>query len=156
MPTTTSKITPEWMAAEKTRLTERVSNARAALAEFEAFERVMARSGGKMTGAKTPAALPAAVPARRRGRPAKATATASKAAKAKAGEFKLGEACCAIVAKHPNGCSPAQITAALKSEYGQTYRPNHIGIALQREKRGGRLQERSGNWYTPDAARIAA
>jgi hypothetical protein len=61
-----------------------------------------------------------------------------------------------VVAKYPNGITAPQIMAALKSDYGLTPRPNHLGIALQRHSRAGRLQERGGAWYTPGAIAKAA
>jgi hypothetical protein len=30
-----------------------------------------------------------------------------------------------------------------------TVRPNHLGIALQRHRRGGRLENRDQRWYLP-------
>jgi hypothetical protein len=33
-----------------------------------------------------------------------------------------------------------------------TVRPNHLGIALQRHRRAGRLESRDSRWYLPQAA----
>jgi len=35
-------------------------------------------------------------------------------------------------------------------------RPNHLGVALQRHRRGGRLSERDGGWSMADGANEAA
>jgi hypothetical protein len=33
-----------------------------------------------------------------------------------------------------------------------TVRPNHLGIALQRHRRDGRLENRDQRWYLPPSA----
>jgi hypothetical protein len=33
-----------------------------------------------------------------------------------------------------------------------TVRPNHLGAALQRHRRAGRLENRDQRWYLPSAA----
>jgi hypothetical protein len=35
---------------------------------------------------------------------------------------------------------------------GMTVRPNHLGIALQRHRRAGRLENRDQRWYLPASA----
>ncbi len=41
--------------------------------------------------------------------------------------------------------TPNEILAKLSTEYGLTARPNHLGIALQRHRRAGRLQQDDAN-----------
>jgi hypothetical protein len=40
----------------------------------------------------------------------------------------------------------------LSREFGMTVRPNHLGIALQRHRRAGRLENRDQRWYLPSSA----
>ena len=40
----------------------------------------------------------------------------------------------------------------LSREFGMAVRPNHLGIALQRHRRAGRLENRDGHWYLPHSA----
>jgi hypothetical protein len=37
----------------------------------------------------------------------------------------------------------------LSKEFGMTVRPNHLGIALQRHRRAGRLESRDSRWFLP-------
>jgi hypothetical protein len=129
----------------------------AELGEFETAERVFARYGGTKqvaTGA-----------GKRRGRPAKtktgeapmqsdATKTSRRARKpaaAKSGSptgLSLAAATLQAVAGYPMGANSAQILNSLKA-LGFTPRPNHLGIALQRHKRAGRLRQEGGLWVHP-------
>jgi len=34
----------------------------------------------------------------------------------------------------------------LSSQFGLQVRPNHLGMALQRHRRAGRLEQRDGRW----------
>ena len=51
-----------------------------------------------------------------------------------------------------------QVTAAnevlsyLAREFWITVSPNHLGIALQRHRRAGRLENRDQRWYLPPSA----
>ena len=111
------------------------------LGELEATERVLARySKGtqlKQTdSARTPAtATKAAAPARRRGRPPTTTA---KAAGGKRSSSNLGDQVLALA----TGKTQQEIAAACKGA-----RPNHVGVALSRHKRAGRIEERGGKLY---------
>jgi hypothetical protein len=40
----------------------------------------------------------------------------------------------------------------LSRELGMTVRANHLGIALQRHRRAGRLDSRDSRWYLPKPA----
>lgn len=165
MPTATTNNIAQAMAAERTRLTERIGKLQAdieklqaELAGFDTVERVMTRFGVKTpaTPARTGAA---AASGKRRGRPVGSTKTPKARSTSATGGITLGVACQNVVAKYP-GFTPAQIMASLKSEYGLTPRPNHLGIALQREHRARRLQVQgtgpTAMWYTPAAFAKAA
>ena len=111
------------------------------LSELEATERVLARySKGtqlrQSASARTPAtATKAAAPARRRGRPPTTTA---KAAGGKRSSSNLGDQVLALA----TGKTQQEIAAACKGA-----RPNHVGAALSRHKRAGRIEERDGKLY---------
>ena len=45
-----------------------------------------------------------------------------------------------------NNASAAQIREYLAEHFGMQVRPNHLGMALQRHRRAGRLQEADGRW----------
>ena len=120
--------------AQREKLTGRLS-------ELEATERVLARySKGtqlkQTASARTPAtAAKAAAPARRRGRPPTTTA---KAAGGKRSSSNLGDQVLALA----TGKTQQEIAAAC-----QGARPNHVGAALSRHKRAGRIEERDGKLY---------
>ena len=111
------------------------------LGELQATERVLARySKGtqlkQTASARTPAtAAKAAAPARRRGRPLTTTA---KAAGGKRSSSHLGDQVLALA----TGKTQQEIAAACKGA-----RPNHVGAALSRHKRAGRIEERDGKLY---------
>jgi len=35
----------------------------------------------------------------------------------------------------------------LSREFGLQVRPNHLGMALQRHRRAGRIEQRDGRWW---------
>jgi hypothetical protein len=111
------------------------------LAELEATERVLARySKGtharKAASARTPTtATKAAAPARGRARPPTTTA---RAAGGKRNSSNLGDQVLALA----TGKTQQEITAACKGA-----RANHVGAALARHKRAGRIEERDGKLY---------
>jgi len=45
-----------------------------------------------------------------------------------------------------NEASAEQIREHLSSQFGMQVRPNHLGMALQRHRRAGRLEQRDGRW----------
>ena len=116
------------------------------LSELEATERVLARysRGGqanRMTSRNKPttatkAAAPAQSGRRRR------TATA-KSASGDRGSPSLGDQILALAI----GKTQQEITAACKGA-----RPNHVGMALARHKRAGRVEERDGKLYAAQSA----
>jgi addiction module HigA family antidote len=77
----------------------------------------------------------AAAPARQRGR---RRATTPKPAAGKRGLPSLGDQVLALA----TGMTQQEITAACKGA-----RPNHVGVAIARHKRAGRIEERDGKLY---------
>ena len=115
------------IAAARQRLTERlakldVERAKLAdeLAELEAAERVIAR----FTRAR---------PGPRRARHASG--------------LSLGEATLQAVAAHDGGASAAELRTFLAEQLAMAVRANHLGMALQRHRRAGRLEQRELLWY---------
>jgi len=111
------------------------------LSELEAAERVLARYGNNTQRAKTAAARTstaankAAAPTRGRGR---RPTTTAKPAGGKRGSSNLSDRVLALA----TGKTQQEITAACKGA-----RPNHIGVAIARHKRAGRIEERDGKLY---------
>ncbi len=107
------------------------------LSELEAAERVLARySKGtqvkRTASARTPStATKAAAPAR--GRKRQRTATGGKHSSLSLSDQVLSLA---------TGKTQLEITAACKGA-----RPNHVGAAIARHKRAGRIEERGGKLY---------
>ena len=110
------------------------------LGELEATERVLARyskgAPARRTGsAKTLTAVKAAAPAQSRRRP---RTTAAKSAVRGATTPSLGDQILALA----NGKTQQEIAAACNG-----VRANHVGIAIARHKRAGRIEERDGKLY---------
>jgi len=111
------------------------------LSELEAAERVLTRySKGtgprKTASANTPTtSTTAAAPTRSRERP---RTRAVKPADVKRSSLSLGDQVLALA----TGKTQQEITAACKGA-----RPNHVGMALARHKRAGRIEERDGKLY---------
>jgi hypothetical protein len=110
------------------------------LRELEAAERVLARyskgtPAGKTAAAKTPttATKAAAAPRQRHQRP-----RAEEPAGRKRTSSTLGDQVLAFA----NGKTQQEIAAACKGA-----RPNHVGAAIARFKRAGRIEERDGKLY---------
>jgi hypothetical protein len=133
---------------EKQRITEALARVDAQrekltgqLEELEATERVLARySKGaptrKAASAKTPtAATKSATRARPGGRSRTATA---KAAGGQRSSPSLSDQVLALA----TGKTQQEITALCKDA-----RPNHVGAAIARHKRAGRIEERDGKLY---------
>ncbi len=130
--------------AERARLAEQ-------LTELEAAERVLSRLGqphaqtsqrgrrarkvasGKVTKAAAPRR------GRRRVQRGRATATAVTG-------LSLGDATLRAVSAHGESPSAEQVREYLAREFGTQVRPNHLGMALQRHRRAGRLVQRNGRW----------
>ena len=139
------------IAEAKQRISERLARLdadRAKLAEqlneLEIAERVLSRFGKVET-----------VAARRRGRPAKAAPAAPVAPPRPAQPpqgLSLSDAALQAVQRHPEGLSAGDLLDFLTRELGMTVRPNHLGIALQRHRRAGRLDNRDKLWFPPQSA----
>jgi hypothetical protein len=126
---------------EKQRVSEALSHVDAQrvklagqLSELEAAERVLARySKGTTTTAK------AATAARSRGRPRN---TIAKTAVSKRSSPSLADQVLALA----TGKTQQEIAAACEGA-----RPNHVGMAIARHKRAGRIEERDGKLYRTKA-----
>lgn len=148
------------IAAQRQKLAERLARVDAErvklveqLAELEAAERVLsrltptkatsprrARRERKAEGAKT-----VSVPVRRGAGRGKRKAAAKPA-------LPLGDATLRAVEMLGNDVSAEQIRLYLGKEFGMQVRPNHLGMALQRHRRGGRLNEHAGSWSMVQAS----
>ena len=113
------------------------------LSELEVAERVLTRFGRGDTAER-----------RRRGRPAR-TAPAPAAARSRgraahpAQAVSLSDATLRAVQAHGDGATASEVLSYLAREYGMAVRPNHLGIALQRHRRAGRLESRDSRWFLP-------
>jgi hypothetical protein len=111
------------------------------LVELEATERVLARyskgfGARKTASARTPmTATNAAAPAQAGGRP---RSTTTKPAGGKRSSPSLTDQVLALA----TGKTQQEIAAACKGA-----RPNHVGAAISRHKRAGRIEERDGKLY---------
>jgi hypothetical protein len=120
------------------------------LEELEIAERVLSRFG-----------MPQPAERRRRGRPARVVSapagerrTPRAAAKA-ANAPSLSDATLQAVGAHGEGATAAEVMTYLSRELGMSVRPNHLGIALQRHRRAGRLENRDQRWFLPRSAPAA-
>jgi len=127
----------------------------AQLNELEVAERVLTRFGKAVTTER-----------RRRGRPARTatprTATAPTPARGRARAAQsaqtvsLSDATLRAVQAHGEGASPSEVLSYLAREFGMQVRPNHLGIALQRHRRAGRLETRDSRWFMPHQSSMTA
>jgi len=151
MPTTTPTILDQ-ISAEKTKVSERLARLdtdRAKIAtqllDLETAGRVMARvsktpSARRSTSAAAAEAKPSTA-TRGRGRPPKAVTT--KSTRREPSAPSLGERVLALA----TGKTRQELYVACPTD-----RPNHVGMAVQRHIRAGRIQERDGKLYaTPTA-----
>lgn len=145
------------IAQERQRIAERLARVDAEraklaeeLAELEAAERVLSRFGQPRSqpgrrGRRVRVA--AAAPMKRRGRE---RGRSRGAAPAKS-RPSLGDATLRAVSAHPQGASADEVRTYLSREFGLQVRPNHLGMALQRHRRAGRLEQRDGRWSARSA-----
>jgi hypothetical protein len=63
--------------------------------------------------------------------------------------ISLGDATLRAVRAHANGASTDALLKHLSRRFGMTVRPNHLGGALHRHQRAGRLENRDQRWYLP-------
>ena len=113
------------------------------LNELEIAERVLTRFG-RTAGT---------VERRRRGRLARTAPVAPEAPRARrrrqAPKMALRDAVLRAVEAHRGGATANDVLGYLSREFSMTVRPNHLGMALQRHRRGGRLELRDQRWYVP-------
>jgi hypothetical protein len=120
--------------AERAKLSDQLN-------ELEIAERVLARIGRVVTTERS-----------RRGQPTR-TAPAPVAARggARAAQpaltVSLSDATLRAVRAYGEGATPSEVLSYLAREFGMRVRPNHLGIALQRLRRAGRLETRGSRWY---------
>jgi hypothetical protein len=143
-PTTVDQIT-----SEKMNLSKRLAHLDAArekipaqLADLETAERVLTRVSktppGRRPRSASTAEAKAAIAARGRGRPPTSNTAKSAGRDRRAQNPSLGERVLTLA----TGKTPRELYAACPSD-----RPNHVGIAVQRHIRAGRIQERDGKLY---------
>jgi hypothetical protein len=153
MLTTTPTILDQ-ISAEKTKISERLARLdtdRAAVAtrltDLETAERVLSRVSKTPPARRTTSAAAAEAKAptasRGRGRPPRAAASASTSAGRKSSAPSLGERVLALA----TGRTRPELYLACPND-----RPNHVGIAVQRHLRAGRIQERDGKLFATSPA----
>jgi hypothetical protein len=142
------------MSQEKQRISERIERLdaerekmSAQLNELEIAERVVKRFGGKAgTTGK-----------RRRARPATQTGPAAGGERRARGNrqaptMSLSDATLKAVHAHDEGATAGEVLNYLSRKFGMTVRPNHLGMALQRHRRAGHLENRNQRWHLPLSA----
>jgi hypothetical protein len=136
------------MGQERQRISERLARLDAEreklsgqLNELEIAERVLARFGRKTVAAEK----------RGGARSAKTAPAAGVKRRARGGQqvpgMSVSDATLKAVQAHGEGANAKQILDYLSQEFGMTVRPNHLGMALQRHLRAGRLENRDQRWY---------
>jgi hypothetical protein len=129
--------------AERSKLQDRLN-------ELEIAERVLSRFGkqrgetqrrGRPAGSQSKKASgngesPGIIPARRQ-----------RTARPEAQVVPLGEATLRAVQAHSGGVSADAVRDYIAKQFGLTVRPNHLGMALQRHRRAGRLEIRDSRWH---------
>ena len=122
--------------AERAKLSDQLN-------ELEIAQRAVRRFGDKAVATK-----------KRSGVPAPKTAPTVDAQRTAQGgqqpqSISLGDATLRAVRAHANGASSDALLKHLSRRFGMTVRPNHLGGALHRHQRAGRLENRDQRWYLP-------
>ena len=111
------------------------------LNELEIAERILTRFGGTAEATEK----------RRRGRRARTAPAAGGQRSARGGQqaptVSLSDVILKAVQAHEEGAAANDVLSYLAQEFGMLVRPNHLGIALQRHRRAGRLENRDQRWY---------
>jgi hypothetical protein len=135
---------------EKRRITEqltRLDAERAKLSdqlnELEIAQRAVRRFGDKAVATKKRIRVPAPKTG-----PTVGTERAAQGGQQAQG-ISLGDATLRAVRAHANGASTDALLKHLSRRFGMTVRPNHLGGALHRHQRAGRLENRDQRWYLP-------
>jgi len=127
------------LEAERTKLSDQ-------LAELEVAERALKRFGGKEVAAEK----------QKRGHASKTAPAAVAKPRPRGGQpvpsASLGEATLKAVRAHTKGASADEVRKYLSRKFGLTVRPNHLGSALQRHRRAGRLENRYERWFASPSA----
>jgi len=155
MPTTPPTILDQ-ISAEKTKISGRLARLDAdratvatQLTDLETAERVLTRVSktppARRSTSTTATEARASTATRGRERPPKAAA--NKSAERKPSGPSLGERVLALA----TGKTRLELYAVCPSD-----RPNHVGMAVQRHIRAGRIQERDGKLYATPTAREQA
>jgi hypothetical protein len=151
MPTTTPTILDQ-ISAEKTKISERLvrldadrAKIASQLTDLETAERVLARVNktppARISTSAAAAGANASTATRDRGRPPKAATI--KSTRREPSAPSLGERILALATRKTR----QELYVACPTD-----RPNHVGMAVQRHIRAGRIQERDGKLYaTPTA-----
>ncbi len=137
---------------EKQKISERLARLDAERAklgdqlnELEVAERVLTRFGKAVTTEK-----------RRRGRPSRTAPAPAAERRSRSAQpahtVSLSDATLRAVQAHGEGATASEVLGYLSRELGMTVRPNHLGIALQRHRRAGRLETRDSRWFMPQQA----
>jgi len=66
--------------------------------------------------------------------------------------LSLSDASLKAVQAHSNGADANEVLNYLTRKFGMKVRPNHLGMALQRHRRAGRLENRDQRWHLPSSA----
>ena len=113
------------------------------LKELEIAQRAVRRFGDKAVATKKRIRVPAPKTG--------PTVGAERAAQGgqQAQGISLGDATLRAVRAHANGASTDALLKHLSRRFGMTVRPNHLGGALHRHQRAGRLENRDQRWYLP-------
>ena len=86
----------------------------------------------------------------------KRTAQPARTGSGAAQTVSLSDATLQAVQAHGEGATPDEVLTYLVQKYGMRVRPNHLGIALQRHRRAGKLEEnRDHRWFIPAAQRAS-
>jgi hypothetical protein len=145
---TFDEITKDEITKEKQRISDALARVDAQrekltsqLGELEATERVLARYS-KGTQAKKTAAAKTSTAATKSDTPALASRRPRTAAAKPAGGKRSSSSLSDQVLALATGKTQQEIALACKGA-----RPNHVGAALSRHKRAGRIEEREGKLY---------
>jgi hypothetical protein len=149
MPTTTPTILDQ-ISAEKTKISERLARLDAdrakiatQLIDLETAERVLARVSKNPPSMRSTSAAAGGAKASTatRGRPQKAATI--KSTRREPSAPSLGERVLALA----TGKTRQELYVACPTD-----RPNHVGMAVQRHIRAGRIEERDGKLYATSSA----
>jgi hypothetical protein len=144
------------VAQEKQRLSDQLAKLDAdrsklqdRLDELEIAERVLSRFG-KQKNETTKPRRPAGGRSQQAsddGENARTPARGRGAALPRGQSMPLGEATLRAVQAHSGGLSADSVRNYLAKKFGLEVRPNHLGMALQRHRRAGRLEIRDSRWH---------